>query len=41
VPTSWTYGTFHQNNPVYINLVKQQASTPQAGQHQVSSKNPI
>jgi hypothetical protein len=22
VPSSWSYGTFHQNNPVYINMVK-------------------
>ena len=22
VPTSWDYGTFHQNNPVYINMVR-------------------
>jgi hypothetical protein len=22
VPSSWNYGTFHQNNPVYINMVR-------------------
>ena len=22
VPTSWNYGTYHQNNPVYINMVR-------------------
>jgi hypothetical protein len=28
VPSSWGYGTFHQNNPLYINMVK--GSTPAA-----------
>jgi hypothetical protein len=22
VPQSWSYGTYHQNNPVYINMVR-------------------
>ena len=29
VPTSWSYGTFHQNNPVYINLIKAAPSQPE------------
>jgi hypothetical protein len=33
VPTSWSYGTFHQNNPVYINLVKAGASAPPVQTH--------
>ena len=25
--TSWSYGTFHQNNPLYINMVTSPANT--------------
>ena len=34
VPSSWGYGTFHQNNPLYINIVK--GSVPSAS-HSIST----
>ena len=37
VPSSWGYGTFHQNNPVYINMVRTQLQEPQQS-HKVNPK---
>jgi len=42
VASSWVYGTFHQNNPLYINMVRHgsvDASAPQANQGQSVSYN--
>jgi len=38
VPSSWGYGTFHQNNPLYINMVKASGPTPTQSSSTVSSK---
>jgi hypothetical protein len=38
VPSSWGYGTFHQNNPLYINMVKQGAAP---ASHSISSVSAV
>lgn len=41
--TSWGYGTFHQNNPLYINMINSPANAatamPQAGHGVSDSRN--